>query len=451
MIHSSLISQSIDNALPEDVLQVREILSKAYELQGLTLSDVAALMNVKRPELLNELFHAASDIKEKIYGDRLVLFAPLYVSNMCVNECVYCAFRKENKLLRRCTLTKDQLIQDVKALIDQGHKRLLLVAGEGVTLSTLLEAIETTYATKNDHGEIRRINVNVAPLTLDEFKQLKAAKIGTYQLFQETYHRETYKQVHTHGPKSDYDGRMTAIDRAMQAGIDDVGIGALLGLYDWRFELLALLQHAKYLEKTFGVGPHTISVPRLEPALGMTYVSKHRVSDQDFLKLVAILRLAVPYTGIILSTRESPRIRRQALALGVSQISAGSRTNPGGYTDDDGQANQFELGDHRSLDEVIYDVISMGYLPSFCTSCYRLGRTGEHFMELAKPGAIKEKCSPNALLTFQEYLNDYASAKTRQLGELLIQQKLQQMSSSKRQMIQSLLDRVKQCERDIYI
>ncbi|HNW31827.1 MAG TPA: [FeFe] hydrogenase H-cluster radical SAM maturase HydG, partial [Caldisericia bacterium] len=334
----------------------------------------------------------------------------------------------------------------------------LLVAGESYPkqgFKYVLDSIATIYSQKSGKsGEIRRVNVNVAPLTLEEFCDLKAAKIGTYQLFQETYNHETYHAVHLAGKKSDYDWRVTAMDRAMEAGIDDVGIGVLFGLSDWRFELMAILQHIRHLEMKFGVGPHTISVPRLEPASGSD-MSSHPpkpVSDIDFRKIVAILRLAVPYTGIIMSTRETPNIRREAFALGVSQISAGSRTNPGGYCEDEEfDSSQFSLGDHRSLDEVVRDIAMLGYIPSFCTGCYRLGRTGQDFMDLAKPGEIKKHCDPNALSTFTEYLEDYASNETREIGEKLVKETLEGMGEREKIVSQSLIEKVKTGKRDCYI
>jgi 2-iminoacetate synthase len=341
--------------------------------------------------------------------------------------------------------------------VEQGHKRVLLVAGEAYPkegFDYILKGIDTVYATRSGRGEIRRVNVNVAPLSVEEFRRLKDRKIGTYQIFHETYHHETYQRVHPRGRKADYAWRLGAIDRAFTAGINDVGIGVLFGLFDWRFEILALLQHIQYLETRFGVGPHTISVPRLEPATGSDMASHppRPVSDLDFRKLVAILRLTVPYTGIIMSTRESAGLRRETFALGVSQISAGSRTNPGGYADgaDEAGAGQFCLGDHRSLDEVIRDVAELGYVPSFCTACYRLGRTGADFMDLAKPGAIKQHCDPNALSTFQEYLEDYASAGTRAIGEACIAQRLQDMMPASRQRAEAMITRVKAGERDVY-
>ncbi|HSK11326.1 MAG TPA: [FeFe] hydrogenase H-cluster radical SAM maturase HydG [Vicinamibacterales bacterium] len=439
-----------------DAGAVRAVLAKARELGGLDAPEMAVLMNVSDPGLLGELFQAASDVKDTIYGRRLVLFAPLYVSNLCGNECTYCAFRARNRELQRRALSQEEIAHEVRILIDQGHKRILLVAGESYPtqgFSYVLDSIDTIYSVKHDKGEVRRVNVNVAPLDLDEFRALHDRKIGTYQLFQETYHRETYGRVHLGGRKRNYDWRVTAMDRAMQAGINDVGIGVLFGLFDWRFELLALMQHIRHLEARYGVGPHTISVPRMEPATGSD-VAAHPpqpVSDVDFRKIVAILRLAVPYTGIIMSTRESASIRRETFALGVSQISAGSRTNPGGYAEDEQlNASQFCLGDHRGLDEVVRDVASLGYIPSFCTGCYRLGRTGADFMDLAKPGDIKQHCDPNGLSTFMEYLLDYASPETREVGERCIAQALGGMEAWPRQRSVQLMARVQAGERDVY-
>jgi 2-iminoacetate synthase len=438
--------------------RVREILAKARELRGLEAGEAGLLMQVGDPELLAEVFQAARQVKEGIYGSRLVLFAPLYISNLCSNDCIYCAFRARNRALRRVALTQEQIAREVKVLVEQGHKRILLLAGEAYPdegFSYILRSIQTVYATRSGTGEIRRVNVNVAPLTLEEFHELKAARIGTYQLFQETYHRATYAAVHRGGKKRDYDWRTSVFDRAMEAGIDDVGLGVLFGLYDWRFEILALLQHIRHLERRFGVGPHTISVPRVEPAVGSPLASNppHAVSDRDFLKVVAILRLAVPYTGIIMSTRETPEIRRETFALGVSQISAGSRTNPGGYSDGstEAQGSQFQLGDHRPLDEVVRDIASIGYLPSFCTACYRLGRTGGDFMELARPGDIKDRCAPNALSTFLEYLEDFASPATRATGEQLICRTLADMDERQRGTAQRLLERVRGGKRDVFV
>lgn len=347
--------------------------------------------------------------------------------------------------------------REAEVLIEQGHKRVLLVAGESYPkrgFQYVLDSIATIYDAAVGTGEIRRVNVNVAPLDTDEFRQLKDAQIGTYQLFQETYHRPTYAKVHVGGLKADYDWRITAIDRAIEAGIDDVGIGVLFGLHDWRFELLALMQHITHLESQYGIGPHTISVPRLEPAGGSDMASHPPmpVSDVDFRKIVAILRLAVPYTGIIMSTRETPKMRQETFALGVSQISAGSRTNPGGYAEDENPEDlaQFSLGDHRSLDEVIHDVARLGYIPSFCTGCYRLGRTGQDFMDMAKPGLIKQHCDPNALSTFLEYLLDYGSQETRQAGETLIAKALDKMDESVRKRSEEMIEKVRHGRRDVF-
>ncbi|HUW61500.1 MAG TPA: [FeFe] hydrogenase H-cluster radical SAM maturase HydG [Candidatus Bathyarchaeia archaeon] len=455
-IREEEISQILAAAPIRDAVRVREVLAKSREMKGLDMQDVAALMPVSDPDLLGELFTTAREVKEQIYGRRLVVFAPLYISNLCSNECLYCAFRARNKEVKRRALTQEEIAREVKMLVEQGHKRVLLVAGESYPqegFAYVLRSVDTIYATRSGNGEVRRVNVNIAPLTLDEFRELKQAKIGTYQLFQETYHHDTYAHVHLGGKKRDYNWRITAMDRAMEAGIDDVGIGVLFGLFDYRFEILALMQHIRHLEKKFGVGPHTISVPRLEPASGSDIASQPpaAVSDLDFRKIVAILRLAVPYTGIIMSTRETPNLRRETFALGVSQISAGSRTNPGGYCEDEEfEASQFSLGDHRPLDEVIRDVASLGYIPSFCTACYRLGRTGMDFMDLAKPGDIKSHCDPNALSTFQEYLLDYASAETRQVGEKLIATSLDRMNQKDRARSEGMLAKVREGTRDVF-
>ena len=458
-INEAAIAAQLRAAGTPEPSRVREILAKARQMAGLDAADVAVLMGIESPDLADELFAAAREVKHEIYGNRLVLFAPLYLSNLCQNECTYCAFRAGNRALVRRALTPAEIAAQVRILIAQGHKRVLLVAGESYPrqqgFDYVLQAIETIYRTRVGRGEIRRVNVNVAPLTVDDFKRLKAAKIGTYQLFQETYHRATYAAVHRAGPKRDYDWRVTAFDRAMQAGIDDVGIGVLFGLYDWKFEMLAMQQHIRHLEKTFGVGPHTISVPRLEPAIGSDIACHppHPVSDGDFKKLVAILRLAVPYTGIIMSTRENAATRRATFELGVSQISAGSRCNPGGYAEggDGPQAEQFQLGDHRSLDEVVRDVAALGYTPSFCTACYRLGRTGADFMDLAKPGLIKHHCGPNALSSCMEYLLDYARPETRRVGEQLVERELASLEPSVREISRRLVAEVRTDKRDVFV
>lgn len=437
--------------------QVQDVLSKAAEMKGLNLQEVAVLTGINDHAQLEQLFQTANQIKDTIYGKRLVIFAPLYISNLCANECTYCAFRAKNKAIVRRSLTQPEIIHETEALIKQGHKRVLLVAGESYPrqgFQYVLDSIRSVYEAKLKDAEIRRVNVNVAPLTTEEFKLLKAEKIGTYQIFQETYHRETYKKVHIGGKKMNYDWRLSSIHRAMEAGIDDVGIGVLFGLNDYRFELLALMQHIAELEQVFGVGPHTISVPRMEPATGSDMASHppFPVSDLEFRKIVAILRLAVPYTGIIMSTRETAKMRRETFALGVSQISAGSRTNPGGYEEEveDEVSGQFSLGDHRPLDEVIRDVAEMGYIPSFCTGCYRLGRTGQDFMDLAKPGAIKAHCGPNALSSFMEYLNNYATPKTFEIGKQLVEQTIAGMQGVPADRARKLVDRVNNGQSDVF-
>ena len=437
---------------------VHELLAKAREMRGLSMEEVACLSYVEQPELVAQILAAAKKIKEEIYGTRLVLFAPLYISNRCMNECTYCAFRATNTSLKRRTLDQEEIAEETRTLIRQGHKRVLMVSGEALPeegFQYILDSIATIYKTKVGPGEIRRVNVNLAPQTTERFRQLKQAEIGTFQLFQETYHRPTYAAVHLKGSKRDYDWRTTAFDRAMEAGIDDVGIGVLFGLYDWRFELMAMMQHIRHLEEKFGVGPHTISFPRIEPAAGSDLASRppHAVSDADFLKMIAIMRLAVPYTGMIMSTRETADVRRATLELGISQISAGSRTDPGGYKDAEADENggQFQLGDHRTVEEVVNDVVKLGFLPSFCTACYRTGRTGHDFMDLAKPGEIKYHCHPNAIATFQEYLCDYAGPGTKSAGEDLISIELNNMDGKQTAIALPMLNQVRGGERDVFI
>ena len=456
-IREQEIQDILEKHTHPDNQQVQDVLSKAAEMKGLNLQEVAVLTGINDHAQLEQLFQTANQIKDTIYGKRLVIFAPLYISNLCANECTYCAFRAKNKAIVRRSLTQPEIIHETEALIKQGHKRVLLVAGESYPrqgFQYVLDSIRSVYEAKLNDAEIRRVNVNVAPLTTEEFKLLKAEKIGTYQIFQETYHRETYKKVHIGGKKMNYDWRLSSIHRAMEAGIDDVGIGVLFGLNDYRFELLALMQHIAELEQVFGVGPHTISVPRMEPATGSDMASHppFPVSDLEFRKIVAILRLAVPYTGIIMSTRETAKMRRETFALGVSQISAGSRTNPGGYEEEveDEVSGQFSLGDHRPLDEVIRDVAEMGYIPSFCTGCYRLGRTGQDFMDLAKPGAIKAHCGPNALSSFMEYLNNYATPKTFEVGKQLVEQTIAGMQGVPADRARKLVDRVNNGQSDVF-
>jgi 2-iminoacetate synthase len=445
-------------AAPPDRSRLHDILSKARALCGLALDEVADLLALADPEAREAVFAAAREAKERIYGRRMVLFAPLYASNECGNNCLYCAFRADNHDLVRRTLTMEEIAEETRVIEDMGHKRVLLVSGESGRSGAgyAAEAIETIYATRTDRGEIRRANVNMAPLTAEGFRALTEVGVGTYQCFQETYHPDQYRRLHPSGPKADYEWRLGVFDRCFAGGVDDVGMGVLFGLYDHRFDVLALLAHAQYLDERYGVGPHTVSFPRIEPAQNAPAAEHipYSVSDDDLLLVVAVLRLAVPYTGIIMSTRESPALRRQLLRLGVSQLSAASRTYPGGYGD--GRAHieaeeQFALGDTRSLDEVVRDLCEGGYVPSFCTSCYRLGRTGEHFMEMAKPGDIQRFCTPNALLTFQEYLLDFAGPETRGVGERLIDQMLNEVAPVLRIGVEARLAQVRGGERDVYL
>ncbi len=441
-------------------IEIRNILNKALLLKGLDLDEVAALINIKDDSLMDWLFKAALKIKESIYGNRLVLFAPLYVSNYCSNNCLYCGFRRDNGDMRRKCLTIEEIKEETRIILEHGHKRILMLMGEHpseCSFDYFLEAIEAAYSVKDSKGNsIRRINLEIAPLTEEEFLKLNKVKIGTYTIFQETYHEETYKKMHPSGRKSDYLWRLYTMDRALKNGLNDVGIGALFGLYDYRFEVLALIQHAKHLDEKYGVGPHTISVPRIEPAQNAPCANNMPcpVSDNDFKKLVAVLRCAVPYTGMILSTRESSEMRTQVFNLGVSQISAGSKTNPGGYKEDlinPENEEQFSLNDARTTGDVIKSVIKQGFIPSFCTGCYRLGRVGQDFMDLAKPGLIQLHCLPNALTTLKEYLVDYADDETKKDGEELIKRELMNIPEEKRRKKTiEYLKRIENSERDLY-
>ena len=451
------IHQHLEEGKGKSAEEIREVLHKAGEGKGIDPPEAAALLQVENPSLIGEMFQTARGVKERIYGKRLVLFAPLYLSNHCLNNCQYCGFRRENLQITRRRLSPEEIHDQVQQLERLGHKRLLLECGE-LPLSDMdfvEEAIATIYATKNGRGEIRRVNVNIAATSVKNYRRLKAAKIGTYQLFQETYHRSTYKNLHV-GPKSDYDRQLFAHDRAMEGGIDDVGLGVLFGLYDYKFEVLALLYHALHLEAKFGVGPHTISVPRWRPAQGVDLTLPHPVADESFKKVMASLRLAVPYTGLILSTREGVEMRSEAFSLGISQTSAGSRTSPGGYAEkgEEGKKEeneQFRVADHRSPDEIIQSICRLGYLPSFCTACYRRGRTGKSFMDKAKPGDIQELCGPNALLTFKEYLEDYATGDTRQIGEERIHEHLVEIANpTLRRQTESRLQDIEGGKRDLF-
>lgn len=432
--------------------RVSEILDKALKKQGLNLEEVGFLVNTEDSELVRKIFKTAGKIKKEIYGERLVFFAPLYVSSFCVNDCEYCSFHKRN-LAPRKKLSLEEVKEQVKILEDMGHKRLLLEFGEHPTMNPIdyvVDVIKTIYKTKSGKGEIRRVNVNIAATSVENYRKLKTAGIGTYQLFQETYHRETYKKLHK-GPKADYERQLFSHDRAFEAGIDDVGLGVLFGLYNWRFEVLSLVSHAKYLDKKFGVGPHTFSVPRWQPAKTVNWVkSPSFVSENELLKIIAILRMAVPYTGMIISTRERPEIRAKAFKIGISQTSAASMASPGGYGKDR-ELSQFFLQDHRSVDQVLISILKQNLLPSFCTACYRQERTGKAFMSLAKPGIIQNLCRPNAILTFKEYLEDYASKQVKDLGLKIIDKYLEQIPDiSIKEETKRRLKRIEKGERDSY-
>ena len=457
-IDETVLNEILTHASKPSSAEIADIATKARECKGLTLDESAKLLQVEAPQDLEVLFDAAKHVKSTVYGERIVLFAPVYVSNECVNGCLYCGFRNENKGARRATLDEAGLRDEVKILEDMGHKRLLLVYGEHPknSVQKMADDVRTCYSVRSGNGEIRRVNINAAPLSYEDFCELKPSGIGTYQVFQETYHRETYERVHPTGRKANYEWRLSVWDRCFPAGIDDMGLGPLLGLYDYKFEVLATLQHSEYLDRTYGVGPHTISVPRMEPAEGspLAWDPPYPVSDADFKKLVAVIRMAVPYTGMILSTRESAEMRHECLQLGISQISAASSVSPGGYKqrEEEGcDTAQFVVCDNRPADEVILDVAKLGYIPSFCTACYRSERTGRDFMAYAKPGEIHHFCLPNALLTFEEYLMDYASEETRLVGEALIEQNLQGMNGSEQTTkLRERLAAIKAGQRDFY-
>lgn len=437
----------------------KEILSKARELRGLALHEAAELLACKGAEAMKQLLETAAHVKQKIYGPRMVLFAPLYVGNKCCNDCLYCGFRSSNRDLHRTTLTMSQVKRETLELLKQGHKRVLLLTGEDreYDLDFTLKALDTVYSIRDEkNSSIRRINVEIAPLSTEEFRELKHGKIGTYTCFQETYNPELYHRYHPRGPKADYHYRLEVMDRAMHAGIDDVGIGVLFGLAPYQREVLSVLMHGEYLDREYGCGPHTVSVPRLEPAVGAPLTSNipYPVNDEDFKKIIAVIRLTLPYTGIILSTRETAELRSELFTYGISQVSAGSRTNPGGYGEENDQEfshSQFSLGDHRTLAEVIADLISNHLVPSFCTGCYRMGRTGNDFMDLAKPGLIKKFCLPNGLSSFAEYLEDYAPSKLKTNGYSLIEQIAQEEGDLLAGIIRHNVKAISAGARDIYV
>lgn len=410
---------------------IENILAKAALAKGLTHREAALLLECNDPSVIKRIYSLANDIKHRFYGNRIVMFAPLYLSNYCVNGCVYCPYHAKNRNIRRKKLTQEEIRAEVIALQDMGHKRLALEAGEHPLknpIEYILESINTIYSIKHKNGAIRRVNVNIAATTVENYRRLRNAGIGTYILFQETYNKENYEALHPTGPKSDYAWHTEAMDRAMQGGIDDVGIGVLFGLETYRYDFVGLLMHAEHLEAAYGVGPHTISVPRLCQADDVdTADFKNAVPDDIFYKIVALIRIAVPYTGMIISTRESQKSRERLLELGISQISGGSRTSVGGYVNEETpeeNSSQFDIADHRSLDEVVGWLLDLDHIPSFCTACYREGRTGDRFMTLLKNGQISNCCLPNALITLKEYLRDYASPETRAKGEAMIKRLL---------------------------
>jgi len=445
----------LNNARPDKV-RVREIISKSLDKQRLTLAETAVLINASS-ELADEIKDGARELKKKVYGNRIVLFAPLYIGNKCGNNCQYCGFRVTNKEARRRTLTNDEIREEVVALEENGQKRLILVYGEHPEYSPefIADNVRLVYGVKKDRGEIRRVNINAAPMDIDGFRTVKNSGIGTYQVFQETYDPEAYKWYHLGGKKSDYDWRLTSLDRAQEAGIDDVGVGALFGLYDWRFEVMGLVRHANHLEACYNVGPHTISFPRIKDASSLNLNGKYYVSDDDFMKLIAILRLAVPYTGLILTAREGHEVRTEAMAFGVSQIDGGTKLEIGGYSASkngiqDLNREQFRINDERSLADIIDELIENDYIPSFCTACYRLGRTGEHFMEFSVPGFIKRYCTPNAILTLSEYIVDYASPELAAKGWKAIEKNMSGLDEGLKDGIKKKIDRIKNGERDLY-
>lgn len=414
---------------------IEDLLGKAALCKGLSHREAAVLLDCDLPDLVEKTFELAEDIKQRFYGNRIVMFAPLYLSNYCINGCVYCPYHAKNKTIPRKKLTQEEIRKEVIALQDMGHKRLALETGEHPIqnpVEYVLESIKTIYSIHHKNGDIRRVNVNIAATTVENYRKLKEAGIGTYILFQETYDKQRYEALHPSGPKRNYAWHTEAMDRARAGGIDDMGIGVLFGLTGYRYDFTGLLMHAEHMEAALGVGPHTISVPRIRPADDIDpNAFSDAVPDDKFLHIVAVIRCAVPYTGMIISTRESKRVRERVLALGISQISGASRTSVGGYAEDDHdeETAQFEVADNRTLDEVVKWLMERGYIPSFCTACYRAGRTGERFMQICKSGKIQDCCTPNALLTLQEYLLDYASPETKALGERLIRQEIDKLSN----------------------
>ncbi len=457
-IHDGEIIKTLKyaKAHSSDYVLINEIINKAGEGKGLSHREAAVLLECDNKEIISRIYSTARKIKQQIYGNRIVMFAPLYLSNHCVNGCVYCPYHAKNNNIPRRRLTQEEIRREVIALQDMGHKRLALEAGEHPTMNPIeyiLDSIDTIYSIRHKNGAIRRLNVNIAATTIENYKLLRNAGIGTYILFQETYCKKVYEQLHPSGPKSNWAYHTEAMDRAMLGGIDDVGIGVLFGLHDYRYDFIGLLMHAEHLEAKFGVGPHTISVPRIRPAEDINPLDfPNAVTDDIFRRIVAILRLAVPYTGMIVSTRESQKCREMVLDVGVSQLSGGSRTSVGGYAEniiDIEKSAQFDISDNRTLDEIVSWLLQLGYIPSFCTACYREGRTGDRFMSLAKTGQIGNCCAPNAVMTLMEYIQDYASDQSRIAGLNLIEQELNSISSEKvRSITQQRLQEIINGKRD---
>lgn len=436
---------------------IKEIIDKAKQKKGLNHKEAAVLLACDDKETIKEIFNLAKQIKQDFYGNRIVLFAPLYLSNYCVNGCVYCPYHATNKHIPRKKMTQEEIKNEVIALQDMGHKRLAIESGEddiNNPIEYILNSIKTIYSIKHKNGAIRRVNVNIAATTVENYKKLHNAGIGTYILFQETYNKKMYEKLHPTGPKHDYNYHTEAMDRAMQGGIDDVGLGVLFGLYHYDYEFIGLLMHAEHLETVYGVGPHTISVPRIRKADDINPNSfKNALDDETFKKIIALIRISVPYTGMIISTRESKEIRKEVLELGISQISGGSKTSVGGYykpEKEEENSSQFEVNDNRTLDEVVNWLMELGYVPSFCTACYGSGRTGEKFMEYCKNQQIHNFCHPNAILTLKEYLLDYASRKTQQTGEMLINQEIEKINSEQvKQTVLSNLEKIQNGTRNL--
>lgn len=458
-IDANEIWKHISHAAPTRE-HVHEIIQKSLNKQRLSLAETATLVNAKDPELIEEIKMGAKKLKDTIYGNRIVLFAPLYIGNKCINNCKYCGFRTSNKDAIRKTLSDDEITKEVEALEDNGQKRLILVYGEHPDYDAdyIAHSVETVYNVKKGKGEIRRVNINAAPLDIEGFRKVKDAGIGTYQIFQETYHPDIYKEYHLGGKKRDFGNRLISLDKAQEAGVDDVGIGALFGLYDWRFEVMSLVRHANHLEACYNVGPHTISFPRITEASTIGMTDKYIVSDEELTRIIAILRLAVPYTGLILTARESEHVRREVMEYGVSQIDGGTKLELGSYSqsvneDQNLNKEQFKINDSRSVNEIIDELLDEDFLPSFCTACYRLGRTGEHFMEFSVPGFIKRYCAPNAILTLSEYLVDYATDDVREKGWKVIESNLKDLENHKHVKVSEIrkrIERIKEGERDLY-